>query len=63
EAGCGILVDPERPEAIAEAANRLLNDQALAAAMGQRGQAAVRERYNWGSQEGRLLGLYRRLSG
>jgi len=56
-------VDPERPEAIAEAANRLLNDPALAAAMGQRGQAAVRERYNWGSQEGRLLGLYRRLSG
>jgi glycosyltransferase involved in cell wall biosynthesis len=63
EAGCGLLVDPERPEAIAEAVNRLLNDQALAAAMGQRGQAAVRERYNWGSQEGRLLGLYRRLSG
>jgi glycosyltransferase involved in cell wall biosynthesis len=63
EAGCGILVDPQKPEAIAEAANRLLDDQALAAAMGQRGQAAVRERYNWGSQEGRLLSLYRRLSG
>jgi glycosyltransferase involved in cell wall biosynthesis len=63
DAGCGLLVDPERPEAIANAASRLLNDPALAAAMGRRGQAAVRERYNWGAQEDRLLGLYRRLTG
>lgn len=61
ETGCGLAVDPLDPDAVAAAVRRLLEDPAEAEAMGRRGQAAVRERYNWAPEGARLVGLYDRL--
>jgi phosphatidyl-myo-inositol dimannoside synthase len=43
----GLLVDAERPEAVAQALRRLLDDPALARRLGEGGRRAVVERYNW----------------
>ena len=61
EAGCGILVDPINPAAIAEAIQWLLQRPAEAEAMGQRGREAVRRVYNWENEEQKLVELYARL--
>jgi glycosyltransferase involved in cell wall biosynthesis len=59
--GFGLTVDPTNPESIAEAIQYLLNHPEEAAAMGRRGRQAVRERYNWGVEEAKLLRVYREL--
>ena len=61
ETGCGLLVDPLVPQAIAEAIQWLLEHPAEAGAMGKRGQEAVRARYNWGREAQELLGSYEEL--
>jgi len=61
DAGCGLLVDPQDPRAIAEAIDYLLTHPAEAEAMGARGQQAVRDRYNWDLESQKLLALYRRI--
>ena len=43
----GLLVDAERPEAVAEALARLLDDVALRARLGAAGRRAVESHYNW----------------
>ena len=58
-AGCGVLVDPTDPGAIAEAIIYLMEHPEEARRMGENGRRAVLERYNWGEMEGRLLGVYR----
>jgi glycosyltransferase involved in cell wall biosynthesis len=58
QAGCGILVNPLKPEEIAAAMEFLLTHPAEAAAMGRRGYEAVHARYNWGKEEQTLLGFY-----
>lgn len=58
---CGICVDPLDPAAIAAAIDRLVENPDLARRMGENGQRAVRERYNWGSEEKKLLALYAKL--
>lgn len=58
DAGCGLLVDPRDPVAIASACERLLTDDALAEAMGARGRAAARDRYAWAGEAERLLAFY-----
>lgn len=63
ETGCGMLVDPTDPAAIAEAIICLLEHPEEARRMGENGRRAVFERYNWGEMEKRLLGLYRSLNG
>ena len=60
-AGCGMLVDPLDPKAIAGAMRWMLAHPAEAEAMGQRGREAVRRVYNWERESGQLLGLYARL--
>lgn len=60
-AGCGMLVDPRHPEAIARAIEYVLSRPAQAEEMGARGRKAVRERFNWATEEGRLLALYQDL--
>jgi phosphatidylinositol alpha-1,6-mannosyltransferase len=43
----GLLVDPDAPEAIAVAVDRLLSDPALAARMGERGRARILRELTW----------------
>ena len=57
-AGCGLLVDPLNPQAIAQAIEFVLTHPREAAAMGQRGREAVGRRYNWETEEKKLLKLY-----
>ena len=63
EAGCGLLVDPLDPAAIAGAIRRLLSDPAEAEAMGRRGRAAILDRFAWHTEEAKLLALYSHLDG
>lgn len=55
---CGVCVDPLDPKAIAEAIDYLAKNPAEAERMGRNGQRAVREKYNWGVEERKLLQLY-----
>lgn len=60
-AGCGLLVDPKDPQAIADAMQWILDNPEEAAEMGRRGRAAVEERFNWEAEGEKLVALYRRL--
>lgn len=60
--GCGICVDPLRPQDIADAVGRLLKDPALAREMGERGRQAVKSQYSWEIEEAKLVDLYRSLA-
>jgi glycosyltransferase involved in cell wall biosynthesis len=60
-AGCGRLVDPLDPRAIADAIEYLLSHPEEAEAMGRNGRRAVEERYNWKNEEKKLLALYKEL--
>lgn len=57
-ADCGICVDPLNPQAIAEAIDFLVNNPQRAEQMGQNGQKAVKERYNWDAEGRRLVKFY-----
>jgi glycosyltransferase involved in cell wall biosynthesis len=61
EAGCGVLVDPLDPNAIAKAIGWLLEHPEEAEKMGQRGQTAVYERYNWDHEANKLLVFYQKM--
>lgn len=63
DTGCGLLVPPGDPDALSEAVEALLDNPAKAEEMGRRGREAVLERYNWGSEEKKLLALYAELLG
>lgn len=58
---CGICVNPEDPKAIADAINNLLNNESLAKQMGENGRKAVEEKYNWATQEKKLIKLYHQI--
>lgn len=55
---CGICVAPEDPDAIAEAIRYLLDHPEEARRMGENGRRAVKEEFNWGVEEKKLLTLY-----
>jgi glycosyltransferase involved in cell wall biosynthesis len=57
----GVLVEPGRPERLAEACARVLADPALRARLGAAGRELARERYDIRVQAGRLADLYRTL--
>jgi glycosyltransferase involved in cell wall biosynthesis len=59
--GCGLLVDPLDPVAIARAMHWILNHPQEAEAMGERGRQAVAEKYNWERESHNLLVLYEKL--
>jgi len=61
EAGCGLLVDPQDPQAIALAMEYLLSHDSEAEAMGRCGRQAACELYNWKSEERILLNFYSEL--
>lgn len=55
---CGVCVDPLKPAEIAGAIDFLVSNPERAEQMGRNGQRAVRERYNWGIEEKKLMGIY-----
>lgn len=58
---CGICVDPEKPEAIADAINYLLDNPDIAERMGSNGRKAVETEYNWEQESKKLIEVYRNL--
>ncbi|MCC6491291.1 MAG: glycosyltransferase [Candidatus Hydrogenedentes bacterium] len=58
ESECGLLVDVADPKAIADAVLRLLQDPEEAAFLGANGRRSVETRYNWQSDERRLLDAF-----
>lgn len=60
-AGCGLLVDPTDPGAIAEAMRWVLDHPEEAQDMGLRGRKAVMDHFNWAPEADRLVTLYRKL--
>ncbi|MDG4867878.1 glycosyltransferase family 4 protein [Guyparkeria sp. 1SP6A2] len=60
-AGCGLLVDPMNPRAIAEAIDWVIDHPEEAEAMGQRGRKAVEEKYNWENEAETLVNFYKQL--
>ncbi len=62
ETGAGVTCDPTRPDDVARAIRSILDlPDAERRAMGERGRAAARDRYNWERQAQEYLGVYRRL--
>jgi glycosyltransferase involved in cell wall biosynthesis len=63
ESHAGIAVTPTAPEQIADAIERLVSDPDLAWRMGEAGKRAVRERFNWSIERGKLIDLYESILG
>jgi glycosyltransferase involved in cell wall biosynthesis len=61
EAGCGWLVDPTSPEAIATALNSVLANPAEALRRGLAGRRLAETKYNWEKAEIELLKIYQHL--
>lgn len=59
--GCGILVDPLDPGAIANAMQWILDNPREAAEMGQAGREAVENQFNWEAESTKLLAFYKGL--
>lgn len=60
---CAVFVDPLSPEDIAKAIAEIIADPEKSAAMGARGKMAVREQFNWGNEESKLISLYTEILG
>lgn len=58
---CGICVDPNNPEAIATAVQKLLGDPELSVQWGKNGRKAILEKFNWGIEEEKLRRVYSEL--
>ncbi len=58
ESGCGLLVDPADPHAIAAALDKLLAEPDTRAELGQRGRDAVLKKYNWEAEAQQLIEMY-----
>lgn len=58
-AGCGLLVDPCDPAAIAEAMQWLVDHPEEGEAMGRRGREAILKRYGWDNEGEKLVNFYR----
>jgi len=61
EEKCGISLNPRDIKSVAEAIKYLLSNPEKAKEMGAAGQNAVKEKYNWATQERTLLKLYKTL--
>jgi glycosyltransferase involved in cell wall biosynthesis len=62
ETGSGITVDPLSPVAISNALITLLTEKKLYDTCSANGRLAVKNKYNWKTEEARLLGIYKELS-
>ena len=61
EIGCGICVDPESVDEIRDALDWFLKNPGQAKKMGNAGRLAVLDRFSWGSEEIKLLDMYREI--
>jgi len=59
---CGECVDTESVADIVSGLNKLVENYDLRKKMGENGQSAVRERYNWENEETKLLDFYNQIS-
>jgi glycosyltransferase involved in cell wall biosynthesis len=55
---CGICVNPEDPNEIAEAIHYLISNNEKAEIMGKNGRKAIVEKYNWEIEEKKLIQVY-----
>ena len=62
DAGCGVVVDTTRPQAMADAIQGILEDPGAAIATGERGREAVEKKYNWWRSAEALLDVYATLT-
>ena len=62
EAQCGVCVDPLNPAGIAAAIDQLMTQPERARRMGENGRLAVAKKYNWSTEEQKLLTLYENLT-
>lgn len=60
---CGVNVDPTDPKEIAKSIQYLLDNPNKTIQMGENGRKAIEEKYNWSSEENKLLDLYSELIG
>lgn len=60
-ANCGVCVDPLNPAAIAGAIDELRQSPARAEMMGRNGRMAVETRFNWKTEESKLVAFYERV--
>lgn len=60
-AECGLLIDPLQPEKIAAAIDWLLDNPRQARQMGGNGRKAIENKYNWATEEKKLIHRYRKL--
>jgi len=63
DAECGLLVDPEDPEAIAAAMLWMVEHPEQAQYMGRCGREMVIRKYNWNTEAEKLVRLYEALTG
>jgi glycosyltransferase involved in cell wall biosynthesis len=61
ETGSGISVDPRSPEDISRALITILTDKKLYNAYSSNGRLAVKNKYNWKTEEAKLLDIYKEL--
>ena len=59
---CGICVDPLNAKEIADAIKYIIYNPKEAEQMGENGEKAVLEKYNWGIEEQKLYKLYKELA-
>lgn len=62
ETGCGVLVDTNDKNAIANAIIDLLGNPNKIQEMGKKGRKAIEERYNWKLEESKLLNVYKKVN-
>jgi glycosyltransferase involved in cell wall biosynthesis len=58
--GCGICVDPLKPQEIADAIQKLISDRSLALEMGTNGITAAKA-YTWNSEYAKALAVYQQM--
>jgi glycosyltransferase involved in cell wall biosynthesis len=58
---CGICVDPQNPQEIADAIDSIISSPQLAYQMGQNGQEVVEKYFNWNVEKTKLFDIYYKL--